>query len=134
VLAPAGTRLPITARFKANALARYEFPIGSNTAHIQANVIHEGSRTTDLRLVERAIQGNLDAYTTVDLSAGLTNGRWKIDLFVKNLFDVNGDLGRTIQCAESVCGDPDGLTTIGGKFYTYVTRPRMIGVRVGTKF
>ena len=45
-----------------------------------------------------------------------------------------GDLGRTIQCAESVSGDPDGLTTIGGKFYTYVTRPRMIGVRVGTKF
>ncbi|HEX8482771.1 MAG TPA: TonB-dependent receptor [Allosphingosinicella sp.] len=134
VLAPAGTRLPITARFKANALARYEFPMGSNTAHLQANVIHEGSRTTDLRLQERAIQGDLDAYTTVDLSAGLTNGRWSVDFFVKNLFDVNGDLGRTIQCAETVCGDPDGLTTIGGKFYTYVTRPRMIGLRLGTKF
>jgi len=134
VLAPAGTQLPITSQFKANALARYEFPLGSNTAHVQANLIHESSRTTDLRLVERAIQGDLDAYTTVDLSAGLTNGRWKIDLFVKNLFDVNGDLGRTIQCAESVCGDPDGLTAIGGKFYTYVTRPRTIGVRVGTKF
>jgi len=134
VLAPAGTRLPITARFKANALARYEFPIGSNDAHVQVNVIHEGSRTTDLRLVERALQGNLDAYTTVDVSTGLTNGKWKVDLFVKNLFDVNGELGRTIQCAEVVCGDPLGVTQIGGKFYTFVTRPRMIGVRVGTKF
>jgi iron complex outermembrane receptor protein len=133
-LAPAGTRLPITARFKGNALARYEFPVGAADGHVQVNVIHEGSRTTDLRLVERAIQGNLDAYTTVDLSAGVTNGRWRVDLFVKNLFDVNGQLGRGLQCAESVCGDPEGLTSIGGKFYTYVTRPRMIGVRLGTKF
>jgi outer membrane receptor protein involved in Fe transport len=134
VLAPAGTRLPITSRFKGNALARYEFPVGSFDGHFQVNVVHEGRRTTDLRLVERAIQGDLDAYTTVDLSSGVTNGRWRIDLYVKNLFDVNGQLGRGLQCAESVCGDPDGLTAIGGKFYTTVTRPRMIGLRVGTKF
>jgi outer membrane receptor protein involved in Fe transport len=133
-LAPAGTRLPITARFKANALVRYEFPMFGHNAHIQANLIHEGRRTTDVRLAQRAIQGDLDAYTTVDLSSGITNGRWRVDLFVKNLFDVNGQLGRGLQCAESVCGDPNGVTAIGGKFYTYVTRPRMIGLRIGTKF
>ncbi|HEX8669046.1 MAG TPA: TonB-dependent receptor [Allosphingosinicella sp.] len=133
-LAPAGTRLPITARFKANALARYEFPVGSYKAHVQGNVIYEGRRTTDLRLLQREIQGDLDPYTTVDLSTGVTNGRWSVDLFVKNLFDVNGQLGRGLQCAETVCGDPEGLTQIGGKFYTNVTRPRLIGLRVGTKF
>ncbi|HEX8625689.1 MAG TPA: TonB-dependent receptor [Allosphingosinicella sp.] len=134
LLAPAGTRLPISARFKANALARYEFKLGTLDAHVQANVIHEGSRTGDLRLAERAIVGNLDAYQTVDLSTGITNGRWKAELFVKNLFDVNGATGNTIQCTESVCGDPEGLTAIGPKIYTYVIRPRMIGLRVGTKF
>jgi len=134
LLAPAGTRLPISARFKGNALARYEFKLGALDAHVQANLIHEGSRTGDLRLVERAIVGGLDAYQTVDLATGLTNGRWSAELFVKNLFDVNGATGNTIQCAESVCGDPDGLTAIGPKIYTYVIRPRMIGLRVGTKF
>jgi iron complex outermembrane receptor protein len=134
LLAPAGTRLPISARFKANALARYEFKLGALDAHLQANLIHEGSRTGDLRLAERAIVGNLEGYDTVDLSSGVTNGRWSIDLFVKNLFDVNGATGNTIQCTESVCGDPDGLTAIGPKIYTYVIRPRMIGLRIGTKF
>ena len=134
VLAPAGTRLPITARFKANALARYEFTLGGLQAHFQGNLLHEGSRTSDLRLLERSLLGRLDSYTTVDLSTGVTNGRWSAELYVKNLFDVNGALGTTIQCVETTCGDPDGLTQIGGKVYTYVTRPRMIGFRLGTKF
>jgi outer membrane receptor protein involved in Fe transport len=133
-LAPAGTRLPITAKFKANALARYEFRLGGNEAHFQANAIHEGRRTSDLRLNERGIVGDLPAYTTVDLSTGVTNGRWSVNLFVKNLFDVNGALGNGIQCNENVCGDPEGLTAIGPKIYTFVTRPRMIGIRVGSKF
>ena len=134
VLAPAGTRLPITARFKANALLRYEFDFAGLDAHVQGNFIHEGPRTSDLRLYERGILGRLDDYDTVDLSAGVTNGRWSAELFVKNLMDVNGATGNTIQCTESVCGDPDGVTAIGPKIYTYVIRPRMVGLRVGTKF
>ena len=133
-LAPAGTRLPITAKFKGNALVRYEFPLMGKDAHLQANLIHEGRRTSDLRLSERAILGNLPAYTTVDLSTGLTNGRWTVDLYVKNLFDVNGRLGNGIQCNEQICGDPLGQTAIGPKIYTYVTRPRTVGLRLGTKF
>jgi len=57
-----------------------------------------------------------------------------VDLFVKNLFDVNGRLGNGIQCNEQICGDPFGQTAIGPKIYTYVTRPRTVGLRVGTKF
>jgi outer membrane receptor protein involved in Fe transport len=134
LLAPAGTRLPITARLKLNALARYEFPIGSAEGHFQVGVVHEGSRTSDLRLLERSILGPLDSYTTVDLSTGIKKENWTLQIFVKNLLDVNGAVGNGIQCTEVVCGDPDGLTAIGPKVYTFVTRPRMIGVRVGTKF
>ena len=134
LLAPAGTRLPITSRFKSNALLRYEFDFAGLDAHVQGNWIHEGPRRSDLRVFERSILGRLDDYDTVDLSTGVTNGRWSAELFVKNLMDVNGATGNTIQCTESVCGDPDGVTAIGGKIYTYVIRPRMIGIRVGTKF
>ena len=35
---------------------------------------------------------------------------------------------------EAVCGDPDGLTAIGPKIYTFVATPRTIGVRVGRRF
>jgi len=134
LLAPSGTRLPLTARFKGNLVTRYEFPVGSAKAHVQASLVHEGRRTSDLRLVERSIVGDLKAYTTADLSAGFQTGPWSAELFVRNLFDKNGQIGKGVQCVETVCGDPDHLTAIGPKIYTFVTQPRLIGFRVGRKF
>jgi outer membrane receptor protein involved in Fe transport len=134
VVAPAGTRLPITAKWKGNALARFEFPVGAMEAHLQGGLVYEGGRTSDLRPVENSIFGNLPSYTSVDLSAGLKGERWTAELFVRNLFDENGQVVRSIQCVETVCGDPDGGTAIGGKVYTYVIQPRTIGIKVGTKF
>jgi outer membrane receptor protein involved in Fe transport len=136
LLAPAGTRLPITSRIKGNALARYEFPVGALEGHFQAGVVHEGARTSDLRLNERAILGKLEDYTTVDLSAGIKSNVWKAEIFVRNLFDTRGQVGNSIQCVETVCGTdlrPLGFN-IGPKIYTYVTQPRTIGIKVGTKF
>ena len=134
VLAPAGTRLPITSRFKANAIARYEFPLGRLEGHVQGALVHEGRRTSDLRLVERAITGDMQSYTTVDLTAGVKSDRWTLQLFAKNMFDVRGVTNKSIQCVEVVCGDPDGVTAIGGKIYSFVVQPRTIGIRAGTKF
>jgi outer membrane receptor protein involved in Fe transport len=133
-LAPAGTRLPITAKFKANVLVRYEFPIGANTGHFQAGVVHEGRRTSDLRLFEREFTGGFPAYTTLDLSAGIKTETWSAELYAKNVTDTRGIVLRGIQCLETVCGDPEGLTAIGGKTYNYVIQPRTIGLRLGTKF
>ncbi|MBB4632775.1 TonB-dependent receptor [Sphingosinicella soli] len=134
LLAPSGTRLPVSAKFKGNALARYEFPLGSLDAHLQGAVVYEGSRTSDLRLFERDLVGSLPSYTTVDISAGVRTDRWTVELYARNLFDSRGQVTRTFQCGESTCGDPDGETAIGGKFYTIVTTPRTIGLKVGTKF
>ena len=133
-LAPAGTRLPITSRFKANALARYEFPVGRLEGHVQGGLVYEGRRTSDLRLVEREITGDMPAYTTVDLSGGIKGGRWTAELFVKNLLDSRGITNKSIQCVEVICGDPDGVTEMGGKIYSFVIRPRTLGIRVGTRF
>ena len=94
LLAPAGTRLPITSKFKGNAVARYEFPVATMKAHFQAGLVYEGDRTTDLRLLERDITGKLPSYTTVDLSAGVRSGTWSAELFVRNLFDEVGQTGR----------------------------------------
>ena len=135
LLAPAGTRLPLTAKFKGNSRIRYEWNATKGIkAHVQAVASYEGERRRDLRLFENSIYGNMKAYTEVDLAAGLEKGPWSLDLFAKNLFDVRGEVTRNIQCLETTCGDPDGVTSGGGKIYTTVTRPRTIGIRVGRKF
>lgn len=135
VLAPSGTRLPDTARFKGNALARYETEIASGIdGHIQGAVVREGKRFGDLRPATRAIVGDFPGYTTVDLSVGIKTGRFTAELYGTNIFDVNGQTSRSVQCGESICGDPGGVTASGGIFYTYIIRPRTIGLKVGTKF
>jgi outer membrane receptor protein involved in Fe transport len=135
LLAPSGTRLPLTARFKGNARARYEFPVGADAeGHFQIAASYEGDRTRDLRLVQRDIYGDLEGYATVDLSAGIRSGPWSAEIFARNLFDERGALGSFINCNELVCGDPTGATAIGPKIYTVVARPRTIGIRVGRRF
>ena len=135
LLAPSGTRLPLTAKLKGNSRVRYEWNASSTIkAHIQAVASYEGSRRRDLRLFENSIYGNMKAYTSVDLAAGIDKGDWSVDLFAKNLFDVRGQITKGIQCVEAVCGDQGGDTAIGPKIYTTVTRPRTIGLRIGRKF
>ena len=71
---------------------------------------------------------------TKDASAGLTFGLWKTELFVKNLFDKRGEISKSVQCNELICGDADNGTDRGGKVYTTITRPHTIGVRLGRTF
>lgn len=69
-LAPAGSRLPVTPKFKGNVLTRYEFPMGSWDGHVQFSVNRTSGRRTDLRPVQNAIKGNLAGYTTADSASG----------------------------------------------------------------
>jgi len=133
-LAPKGTRLPLTAKWKMNSRLRYEWNVSGMLAHLQGAVTYEGKRRRDLRTFENSIYGNMKAYTLVDGSAGLERGPWEAELYVKNLFDTRGQLSKSIQCLESVCGDPDHLVPIGPKIYTVVTQPRTIGIRLGYRF
>lgn len=134
LLAPSGTRLPITAKFKGNAIARYEFPVGAWDAHIQGALSHVGKRRSDLRTFENSLKGEFGAFTTFDLSLGAKRGQFRAELFATNLFNSNGVLDTSIQCLESTCSDPDGVSTTGGVLYDYVIRPRMIGLKLGTDF
>ena len=138
LLAEAGVRLPLTARFKGSVRTRYEFPVGTMKGHFQLSGSYEGKRTRDLRNAPgndfNAIYGNLPAYSQWDASTGLKSGPWTGELYVRNLFDKRGIESKSIQCTETTCGDPDGLTDIGGKIYSTVIRPRTIGLRFGRTF
>jgi len=122
ISAPKGTRLPVTPRFKASANARYTIPIGSGNGHIQALVNHQSSASTDIRVVNNAITGQLGAFTTADFRVGYDWGNYSAELFVENAFDERGQLSRSVQC--SVCT----------RTYAVTTTPRTIGFKVGAKF
>ena len=130
-----GDRLPLTAPWKGSTQLRYEWTVRPEMrAHVQGVVTYEGKRRRDLRPSINDIYGNMDSYAEVDLGAGVEKGPWSVDLYVKNLFDVRGQLSKGIQCREEVCGDSiDGVAS-DGKIYTVVSRPRTIGLRIGRKF
>ncbi len=120
-LAAAGTRLPVTADFKGNLIARYSFPVGSFDSYVQGAMVYEGDRDSDLNQFTNAITGVLPSYTTVDLSAGFGKNDWMVDLFVSNATGEDAPLYYSAQCTAETCGDQTyGVrirpTTISARF------------------
>ena len=125
VLAPKGQELPVTPKFKANVIARYNFPAMGFDGHVQAAATYQTRSWTDLRTVERAIIGRQNSYANVDLTAGGAKNSFTFEVYVKNLFDKRGDITRYAECVETVCGS---------QVYRVVTQPRSFGIRFGQKF
>jgi iron complex outermembrane receptor protein len=125
-LAPNGTQLPVTPKFKGNLVARYVFTAGSYDAHVQGAVAYVGSRYPELRTVQREILGKEPAYTIFDFTTGLARNGYTLELFVNNVFDERGQLDRWAQCDATICG-------ISGTYIT-PTMPRTIGISFGQRF
>lgn len=140
--APSGTRLPITADFKGSLSARYTFDWAGYEPFIQGALVHEGSRTTDLRTFENGILGTMPSQTVFDLSAGIRKNNWTLNLYVKNLFDKRTEFGRYTLCATAVCGNGDPGSNAypappeyaNGQVYTVAGQPRTIGIRFSQEF
>ena len=135
--APEGTRLPVTADVKANLTARYSFDIGEYEAYWQSSVVHEGRRTSDLRVLERNILGDLPAYALVDFSLGLRRDNWSVDLYIKNLMNETAQYNRYVQCPDQVCGNAPGAPVPGyenGQRYVVGAQPRTFGIRFSQEF
>ena len=129
-------RLPVTPRFKANALARYQTKLGSFDAHLQGTVNYQGFSYADLRSNDsgggspRDFLGRQKAYTLVDFTAGVAKGEFTIELYLHNAFDSRASLNRYSECREIVCANP----ALGGIVYNVVSQPRTIGLRLGQHF
>ncbi len=133
--APKGTQLPVTPRFKGNLIARYSFNLGAGDAYVQAAVVHVGERRSDMRVEANTVLGNLAAYTTADLSAGITKKSRSLDVYVNNVFDKRGQLYKFVECDTSICGAHDVVPQYpNGQIYTVPTLPRTIGIRFRQDF
>ena len=122
VFAPAGSRLPITPKWKMSGTARYSVPVGAAKVYGQVNGTYQGSAPSDLRTAIAAAQGQLDAFGQVNLALGSEWDRYSIEAFVSNVADVRGQISKFVEC---------GACT---RTYIVSTQPRTFGVRVGGKF
>ena len=123
--APAGASLPLAADFKGNVVARYSFEWAGFDAHMQGSLAYEGERNSDLRLRDNAIKGTIPSNTFMDISAGLRNDSYAVELYVSNLTNEDAPLYYTSQCATGTCGSQN---------YGVLARPRTIGLRFSQEF
>lgn len=133
ISALAGTRLPVTPRFKFNASARYEFALPVGTMHIQGVVTHQSSASSDLRTLSFDSLGNpvdpaaglgrLQAYTTADFATGIQWQNISLEVFIDNAFDERAQISRYQECGQCF-----------QRPYAVVMRPQTVGIRAGYKF
>ena len=134
LLAPSGTQLPLTNKFKGNLQARYVFPLGSGfTAHVQGAFVYQTSERIYLMDAENSLLGDhLGAYGTTNFTTGIDHGNYSVELFVSNAFDRRALANRYTQCPVAVCAAPEVRN--GGLVYDTPIQPRVIGLQFGQKF
>jgi outer membrane receptor protein involved in Fe transport len=125
IATPSGTRLPVMPRFKGNATARYEHPLGSATAFVQGAVFHQGGTRSFLTDADFAAAGATKSFTTFDFATGLHWDRWRIEAFIQNAFDKRGALSLNTACATQICGQSSRI---------YPAKPQLIGLKLGADF
>jgi iron complex outermembrane recepter protein len=119
--APSGTTLPTSPDVKANLVGRYEFGLGNWDAFAQGAVAYQGEATVDLGLA----LGTLEAFTTLDFSAGVEHEGFRFSAYLNNATDERGIVARYVECAISTCG---------AQPYDVPIQPRTVGLRIGRSF
>jgi iron complex outermembrane receptor protein len=120
-----GDPLPYVPEWSFGLNADYEWTVKSRSrAYVGASLGYTGDRPVEFD--NRAPDGSIrraESYVTLNLRAGVYHGRWSVELYGKNL---TNDLGVTsIGTAGPLPNGALGLS---------LTRPRTIGLSVGTRF
>ncbi len=129
--APAGTPMPYVPEVQLTGIWRSNFEVSSLPAFFQAAVAYTGDRWNDLDTLNVPARRNMDAYTLVNLSAGIENESWSAGLFISNAFDERAEIDRS---------DPGYGTSIPGyvppgtAWTTMTNRPRSYGIRFSQRF
>ena len=120
-----GDELPLSPKVKANVTARYEFNLGTLDSFVQGAAVYQDSSWSDLLSEDRAVIGQQDSYVIADLSAGFRKDSYTFQLYLNNAFDERAEIYKFAVCATGACG---------GNPYTFVNKPRTVGVKFGQEF
>ena len=119
----AGTRLPVVPDFKGTLTARYEFPLGQLTGHVQGSVSGQSESAAGLTDADVAALGPQPGYAVFDFSAGIHAEDWQLVAYIANASDERARQLNLVACG--VCG---------GRVQHGVNPPRTIGLRFGKDF
>ncbi len=125
VAAPAGTRLPRQPRFKGSSTLRYDFDFGATKSFVQGQVFHQSGSTSDLSLANDQALGDTNAFTTINLSAGMAFGKYTLEVFIENVRDDRGILSKNTFCSIQECA---------GSSRSYPVKPQFFGLKAGYKY
>ena len=139
IVAPVGTRLPVTPQDKAAATVRYSWEMDKYHPFIQGVISYQSKAASDIRqafpivdltapggvgiISPAKLLGDLPAFTNFDLSFGTEWDRWTAEVYIKNVADKRGQLTRYMECG--VCYQ---------RPYAVPNQPRTISIRLGQKF
>ena len=125
-LATAGARLPLTAKFSGAVAANYDFHLGggaSGTFNLAYRHIGERNAGYSGSLVAPLYR--LGAYNVIDATFSLRKNGWEIGPYIKNLFDVRGEVSASTLNNQYVPSTPVEVT---------LSQPRTFGIVVGRSF
>jgi len=123
--APAGTNLPVTPKFKANLIGRYQFDeVDGWKPWTQLSWVYQTQTTPSLLLFQEQNIGKIPASALLDFVLGMHDDRSTLQLVVTNLADRHVELTRFNQTNPTVDNQP----------YIIPGQPRTIAIKFGQKF
>lgn len=91
--------------------ARYEWPVSNLTAHVMPSVSYSAKAFSDIITINRA---EIDSWTMLDFTAGVTSDNWSAELFIDNVTDERAEISRNF---------------VNDRSRVTYARPRTYGVR-----
>jgi iron complex outermembrane receptor protein len=129
--APKGTPMPYVPKLQLTGIWRNEFEVKSMPGFFQAALSYTGERWNDLDTLNVPARQEMDAYTLLNLSTGISRDNWSLSLYVKNVFDERAE----IDIEDPGYGNPLVLQRPPGHKWTTVTnRPRSFGIQFSQRF
>ena len=129
--APKGTPMPYVPELQLTGIWRSHFEVGSFPSYFQVAASYTGQRWNDLDTLNVPARQEMDAYTLVNLSAGIENESWSLGLFINNAFDERAEIDITDPGYGT--GVP-GYVPPGTIWTTMINRPRSYGIRFSQRF
>ena len=97
--APSGQELPVQPKFKANIVGALRIPAGRLRCAPAGRVgLLRTAHGPTCAPPSASCSASRPSYSIVDLSFGVENDSWGLELFVKNAFDERAELARFTEC------------------------------------
>jgi outer membrane receptor protein involved in Fe transport len=124
-LAPTGTNLPVTPKFKGNIVTRYTFePISNWTPFAQAAFVYQSQVAPMLSVPIAEIIGPQPAFGLLDVSAGAQHDKFRWQLSVTNVTDKRAQLYRFTETNPAA----------DNQVYVLPSQPRTIALTFAQRF